>query len=112
MSQLSKVLRDSTDHGLMFNCPGCGIVHIVHYGDGDGPRWIWNGDIDKPTFTPSILLRYHTWIPPATRENMNVGPQTKINVVCHSLVINGQIQFLNDCTHKLVGQTVDLPEWN
>ena len=29
---------------------------------------------------------------------------------CHSYVKDGQIQFLNDCSHVLAGQTVDLPE--
>jgi hypothetical protein len=31
--------------------------------------------------------------------------------VCHSFVTDGRIQFLNDCTHPLAGQTVDIPEW-
>jgi hypothetical protein len=29
---------------------------------------------------------------------------------CHSFVTNGKIQFLADCTHKLAGQTVELPD--
>jgi len=111
MSQLSKVLRNTTDNGLMFKCPGCNIVHHIRYGNGDGTRWDWNGDINTPTFSPSILVRYPTWIPPVTPENMNVGPQTKVDVVCHSFITNGQIQFLNDCTHLLAGQTVDMIEW-
>jgi hypothetical protein len=32
-------------------------------------------------------------------------------VVCHSFVIDGRIQFLSDSTHVLAGQTVDLPKW-
>ena len=111
MSQISKILRDTTDNGFLFRCPGCNVVHSVHYGDGDGPRWNWNGDVDKPTFTPSILVRYPMWVPPATPENRNVGPQTKIDVLCHSWITAGQIQFLNDCTHELAGQTVPLLEW-
>ena len=31
--------------------------------------------------------------------------------VCHSFVTDGRIQFLGDCTHKLAGQTVNIPEW-
>ena len=31
--------------------------------------------------------------------------------VCHSFVVNGQIQFLPDCTHALAGQTVPIPDW-
>jgi hypothetical protein len=29
---------------------------------------------------------------------------------CHSFLVDGQIQFLGDCTHALAGQTVPLPE--
>jgi hypothetical protein len=31
--------------------------------------------------------------------------------VCHSFVSEGVIQFLDDCTHSLVGQSVELPPW-
>ena len=31
-------------------------------------------------------------------------------LLCHSHVREGRIQFLSDCTHALVGQTVDLPD--
>lgn len=98
MSLLSPILRKGQDNGLMFWCPGCDIPHVVRHGSGAGPRWGWNGDADKPTFTPSILVRY-PW-----------GPEQKERV-CHSFVTNGKIQFLSDCTHELAGQTVDIPNW-
>jgi hypothetical protein len=30
---------------------------------------------------------------------------------CHVFITNGQIQFLDDCTHALKGQTVPIPAW-
>ncbi len=30
--------------------------------------------------------------------------------LCHSFVRDGRIEFLGDCTHKLAGQTIELPE--
>lgn len=117
MSQISKVLRDTTDNGLMFWCPGCKAAHRIQHGAGAGPRWTWNGDVDKPTFTPSVLVRYDHWVPsaenPEMRERIERGDvvQTKVEDVCHSFVTDGRIQFLSDCTHALAGQTVDLPEW-
>ena len=36
---------------------------------------------------------------------------SRFGKVCHSFVTNGRIQYLGDCTHKLAGQTVDLPDW-
>lgn len=81
---------------LFFECPGCGMLHGVNVEVDGPPRWGWNGSVDKPTFTPSVLVTYR-W-----------GPEQR-DVVCHSFVTDGRIQFLADCTHALAGQTVDLP---
>ena len=34
--------------------------------------------------------------------------KNKIKKVCHSFVTDGKIRYLNDCTHHLKGQTVEL----
>jgi hypothetical protein len=60
--------------------------------------WGWNGSLSKPTFTPSILVRGQEFGSKAPR--------------CHSFVTDGKIQFLNDCSHPLAGQTVELPIWD
>lgn len=73
-----------------FRCPGCGDAHAF-----TGPRWNWNGSVDMPTFTPSLLCNPDH---PPTR--------------CHSFVTGGKIQFLADCHHSLKGQTVEIPEWD
>jgi hypothetical protein len=98
MASISKVLRSVSDSGLMFQCPGCGSLHVIPVGDGKPPRWSWNGDADRPTFQPSILVKWPFGDPPVWN-------------VCHSFVTGGQIQFLGDCTHALAGKTVSLPEW-
>ncbi len=71
-------------------CPGCECVH------GPNAGWTFNGDFEKPTFSPSILVKGAD----------GDGAKT----VCHSFVRDGQIQFLGDCTHELAGKTVDLPD--
>lgn len=68
-------------------CPGCKCYHAF-----DG-RWAFNGDFEKPTFSPSMLVNQHR-------------PESR----CHSFVTNGRIQFLSDSHHELAGQTVELPE--
>lgn len=73
-----------------FHCPGCGYGHHIAV-----PRWTWNGSMDVPTVTPSLLVNQHD---PSSR--------------CHSFVKDGRIQFLSDCFHSLAGQTVDLPDWD
>lgn len=78
-----------------FHCPGCKKTHgVASHLYGGGPGWTFNDDLQKPTFSPSILVYPH----PAQPR-------------CHSFVRNGQIQFLDDCDHELKGQTVDLPEF-
>lgn len=103
MSLLSNKLRSTTGNGLMFWCPGCDGGHRIAHGEGSGPRWTWNGDVERPTFTPSVRVRYDG--PDAGRDG---APPT----VCHSFVTDGRIQFLSDCTHALAGQTVDLGDWS
>lgn len=67
---------------------------------------------DAPTFTPSIRV---TGVQPLSDEELDrVLKGEKIETIplcCHSFVTDGKIQFLGDCTHKLVGQVVDIPEW-
>ncbi len=85
------------DFRHVFFCPGCECGHYVRV-QGPGPTWEFNGDIEKPTVTPSILV---TW---------DEG-EARVKKICHSFVVLGKIRFLDDCTHKLRSQTVDLPEW-
>jgi hypothetical protein len=93
MAKFQKVKTDEpgvTEY--VFTCPGCGGLHMIRT-EGERPRWEWNGDVDKPTCSPSLL----------------VGPGTSYQ--CHSFIKDGHIQFLGDCWHELRGQTVEIPEW-
>ncbi len=85
------------DDMLAFFCPGCGHVHRVpvHEGNDTDGTWGWNGSMDRPTLSPSIRV-------------FKGEPET----TCHSFVRDGQIQFLNDCFHRLKGQTVEIPDWD
>jgi hypothetical protein len=94
---------------VLFWCPGCSEGHQVYIG-----TWTWNGSLDLPTFTPSVLIRGNQWpkdeypeYHKAAHGSVPAGGET----VCHTFVTDGRIQFLGDCTHALAGQTVDLPEW-
>jgi len=92
------VLRTLEGDRLAFFCPGCKSHHQVYVGPAG---WGFNGNFDRPTFTPSVLV--------------NPGRENAAHPTCHSFVTDGQIQFLGDCTHELAGQTVALasrkPEW-
>lgn len=70
-------------------CPGCDeAVRITD-------AWRFDGNLEEPTFEPSILTRGHS-------------------SVCHSFLRQGQWEFLSDSTHHLAGKkapAVDLPNW-
>ena len=116
-----KKLLTGPDNVLRFWCPGCKASHAVNHGAAD--RWTWNGSYDKPTFSPSVLVRSghycSHWNPDDNcwckynAECVAAGEQpSSFNcTVCHSFVTDGRIQFLTDSTHELAGQTVDLPDW-
>lgn len=61
--------------------------------------WSFNGNYERPTFQPSVLVTY---------DGPDAGQDGAPPAVCHSFVTDGQIQFLGDCTHALAGQTVPL----
>lgn len=91
--------------GWMFECPGCDHGHMPT------PSWAFNGDLERPTFSPSILVRGFDWPTDEERARIMAGEEVpRRPFVCHSFVRDGRIEFLGDCTHPLAGQTVDLPE--
>jgi hypothetical protein len=94
---------DGGKQSVMFECPGCGYNHCVTVGHKNacGAQWTFNGDKQRPTLQPSILSRTGPW-----PDNHKTKPGK--TDVCHSFVRDGQIQFLDDCTHALRGQTVPL----
>lgn len=104
MTARAKRVVDSEgrEYGWRIECPACRAdtgngAHILTTGEHLPTRWGFNGDADRPTFTPSLLCRY-----PFGEERREV--------VCHSFITDGRIQYLGDCTHAMAGQTVDLPE--
>ena len=102
--------EDGSDYGISFRCPGCGDTHAV---PTTGPKaWGYNGSLERPTLTPSVLVRSGHYAPHWKQgDGCWCGKDYGFSCyVCHSFVTDGRIQFLGDCTHALAGQTVDLPE--
>jgi hypothetical protein len=100
---LSPILRRAGQR-LVFRCPGCDIWHIVSVDSPDSPNWSWNGNVEQPTFQPSILVRTGRAVHPGFVREEGDPPE-----ICHSYVTDGRIQFLPDSTHALAGRTVDIP---
>lgn len=106
--------------GFEFWCQGREEYHLVNTMNEPGhPVWGFNGDFDKPTFTPSVLVRsgHYTESSAAKRgecwcnfnERFPDQAQTRFKCQqCHSFVTDGMIQYLGDSSHALAGQTVVL----
>lgn len=88
------------DEIARFYCPGCKGDHWVNIEDA-WPVWTFNGDTEKPTLHPSVVVTYNG----EDADQEGCQPSR-----CHSWVRDGQIEFLSDCTHALAGQTVELPD--
>jgi hypothetical protein len=97
----------------IIKCPGCKTFHTLNTDPSKKPCWGFNGDFEKPTFSPSILERsghcsghFQGDIKDCyfCKEGLNLC------YVCHSFVRDGMIQFLSDCTHELAGKTVPLED--
>lgn len=89
-----------------FFCPGCDSPHMVSI-PPKPESWGFNGDLERPTFTPSVLVTYDGTDAGQDRGDGDPAPPAR----CHSFVTDGRIQFLSDCSHGLANQTVDLPEY-
>ncbi len=119
MGQLSSKLRSVEGGGLSYWCQGCKGHHMIRYGEGPGERWGWNGDVDAPTFTPSVLTTnghyLNTHVPGARCwciYNAEYPEQAHPFTCqrCHTFIRNGMVEFLSDCTHEFAGQTLPLPD--
>jgi len=55
--------------------------------------WGFNGDYERPTLTPSILVFATAGSPR-----------------CHCFVRDGRVEFCPDSDHEFAGKTVDLPD--
>lgn len=93
-----ELVKDWSGAMYVFQCPGCKCSHYVQTAKNDAgqPVWKWNGDVDKPTVTPSIRVQTED----------ETGKKC-----CHFFITNGQIRFCGDCTHELSGKTLELEDW-
>lgn len=113
MNRVRKFCDSDGKHlGYTFECPGCGEMHAVYTDNAKpGANWQFNGSLERPTFSPSILVRGTQRQSDEEIDRIMKGEKIEPRPrVCHSFVTDGRIQFLGDCTHALAGQTVELPE--
>lgn len=122
-SRLRTIRRDDVTYtALMFVCPGCVAggpdgyegLHMLPVNTPTGqnigqPSWDWDGNLEAPTLSPSILTN-GTRSEDARRNDDGTFRFPR----CHSFLKEGVFEFLGDCEHPLANQKVpmpDLPEW-
>jgi hypothetical protein len=88
-----------------WKCPSgiCGDHRVIIRAGAryKGPVWGWNGSLEAPTFSPSLLI---TWT--FRKEEHGIDEKN----VCHFFVKEGKVEFLSDCTHALAGKTVPMED--
>jgi hypothetical protein len=98
---------------VMFLCPGCGQCHYVNIApptDKNGPVWGFNGNTERPTFTPSVKVSGTKRLTDAQIEEFKkTGALPEpVDFVCHFFVRDGHIEYCGDSTHALAGKTVPM----
>lgn len=106
--------------GYNYWCQGCKDAHSIRT-EGFGPLWqVTGGDTDKPTVKPSVLVTtgHHVkWYKPDLgcwctyyAEHPEEDRDFECRK-CHTLIKEGMVQFLSDCSHELANQTLPVPDW-
>lgn len=81
-------------------CPACGHAHSFDCWPGagrpDGPGWTFDGNIEQPTFTPSLRIF--------------ISRDGKEQTLCHFNLTRGKLHYCSDMSvpHSLSGQVVDM----
>lgn len=94
-------VRELIGGGQIYYCPGCKGTHSLNISKTSKPSWTYNGNPERPTFTPSVLVTCH-W---------SEHDPTMTDFTCHAFIVDGIIQFLGDCSHELAGKFVSMPYW-
>ena len=85
MARIVVEISDYNGRGRSYGvyCPACKHAHIYD------SRWTFNGNFEKPTFTPSMV----EWCShPETKEDLSR---------CHTFLTDGVWNFLSDCKHDM-----------
>lgn len=106
--------RRVDDHGRKYSaiyhwCPACEALHGVwvneQRGDDAKTKWTFNGDMQKPTFNPSVrCFTTHD-------DEGELLPNGEQRTLCHYFVRDGAIDFCGDNPHAFNSKTrVPMPE--
>lgn len=107
---MAKVKLFDKEHGTYkFKCPA-GHWHYINTNvpNHQNAQWSFNGDVNKPTFTPSVRERTGYFVDPNVKGDEDWLKNNSYQ--CHFIITDGKIHFCADCSHDLKGQTMDMLE--
>lgn len=91
MKKILMEIKDGEKIKMVFWCPACHNYHWVQINSNLKPFWKFNNDLNKPTFSPSILVK-----------------NSDGEVECHLFIKEGNIEYLEDCTHDFKALTIPM----
>lgn len=98
-------------HGYFFFCPGCKEQHAFWVGrSGKSPSWDFDGNMESPTFHPSLLMYTLTLKPGVEHGKAKFPDDYDRSTRCHLFLKAGRLEFCVDSPHHLAGKVVDLPD--
>lgn len=103
MAAVSAFLRSVVDadgnRGFGHWCPGCRCAHIFWVAPKERPVWTFDGNVNSPTFAPSM----RSFVPADEEEGL---PE---KTLCHYFLKAGVIDFLADSSGHALRGKVPLP---
>ena len=118
MSNEPEIVLISDGSHVRFWCPACQIPHRVRI---TGPNaWVWNQSVYEPTLDISVLVTSGHYLPGGCNThdcwctyNKDHPEDTPhfLCTKCHSFVKDGNISFLEDCSHSFKGLTLPIPPY-
>lgn len=107
---MAKVKLFDAEHGTYkFKCPA-GHWHYINtkVPNHKNAQWSFNGNLDRPTFSPSVNERTGYFVDPNVKGDEDWLKENSYH--CHFIITDGKIYFCEDCSHHLKGQTLEMLE--
>lgn len=102
--------EDGVTYSAIYHwCQACDGLHGVWVNEQPqdaklSPRWTFNGNMERPTFSPSVrCFSNHD-------DDGNKLPNGGERTLCHYFVEDGMIRYCDDSPHAYKGQKVPLKD--
>lgn len=115
-AELAEAGGDDPHKLIVWKCPGCNESHGVPVKPRRNAAWEWNGSLEAPTLSPSVLVTSGHYSPThrgdcwCSFKRASGEPSVFKCYRCHCFIRDGKIEFLGDCTHALAGSVVPMPD--